>query len=72
MRRENVKSTSIRSLGHDGTTLEVEFHNGSLFRYTGVPGETIDKLKKARSLGQYFTTHIRDRFPCERVVRSQR
>ncbi|WP_022823431.1 KTSC domain-containing protein [Hymenobacter norwichensis] len=39
MQRRPVRSTSLKAVGYDDTTLvlEIEWRNGSIVRYTGVP-----------------------------------
>jgi hypothetical protein len=39
MQRRPVRSTSLKAIGYDDTTLilEIEWRNGSVVRYTGVP-----------------------------------
>lgn len=56
MKRVAVSSRSLRSLGYDvdEQALEVEFHNGSVYRYEGVPAEVVQALLEADSLGRYF------------------
>jgi KTSC domain len=65
MRRHAVESSSISSVGYNAAskTLEVEFHNGSLYRYYDVPQSVYDAWMAAPSKGQFFTYQIRDRFP---------
>lgn len=56
MKRVAVSSRSLRSLGYepDEQTLEVEFHNGSVYRYEQVPAEVVQALLEADSLGRHF------------------
>lgn len=69
MRREPVDSTSLRSVGYDDTSrvLEVEFVNGSVYLYFGVPREAYDELLTADSLGRHFNHHIRDTYAYRRL-----
>ena len=56
MKRAAVTSRSLRSLGYepDEQALEVEFHNGSIYRYEQVPPNVVQALLEADSLGRYF------------------
>jgi hypothetical protein len=56
MKRAAVTSRSLRSLGYepDEQALEVEFHNGSIYRYEQVPAEVVQELLEADSLGRHF------------------
>jgi hypothetical protein len=59
MTRTPVASRSIRSIGHEGSTLEVEFSSGAVYRYDGVTAAHVEDLLKAPSLGKHFATHIK-------------
>jgi len=69
VRREPVTSTSLRSCGYDPETdtLEVEFVNGHVYEYRGVPQAAYDGLAQAPSKGSYFNRYIKDRYPFDRV-----
>jgi len=61
MNRVPVSSSSIKSLGHDGTAvMEVEFKNGTVYRFDGVSKEDYDALVTAGSIGKHFGTHFRN------------
>jgi KTSC domain len=64
-----VKSSNIDSIGHDAKskTLYIRFldkdrvqFSGGLYSYYPVSESTFDKLKKAKSKGQWFWKHIKD------------
>lgn len=61
MERTPVSSSNLRSVGYDAATrtLEIEFHNGGLYRYTGVPATVHAGLMSASSHGSYFDAHIK-------------
>jgi lysyl-tRNA synthetase class 2 len=67
-----LKSTSnvIKSFDYDGATqtLRVEFNNGSVYKYHDLPDSVYQELKIAPSVGQYFNTHIREKYGCDREV----
>ena len=69
MDRTSVRSSNIHSVGHDpaSRTLEVEFHTGGIYQYSGVPEAVYHGLMQAASKGAYFHDHIKDRYPCRRV-----
>jgi hypothetical protein len=62
-----VKSSNLEAIGHDGTTLAVQFKGGAVHHYKGVPAELYDKLASAESPGSIFHKHIRSEFPSERI-----
>lgn len=68
MKRQSVQSSSIQSVGYDPAAhvLEVEFHNGNVYRYFDVPPLTYDEFIHAHSLGRYLNFQIKERFPYRR------
>ena len=73
MRRRRVSSRSIASVGYDAAarTLEIEFHTGRLYQYSGVPALVHEELVHADSVGAYFNAKIRPIYPyLEIYVRS--
>ncbi len=69
MNRTSVSSSNIASIGYDPTscTLEVEFHNGLIYQYFDVPKPVFDALMSAASHGQYFNSHIKERYRFAKV-----
>lgn len=70
MEREPVESEAMRGVGYDPArrVLEIEFVDHDVYDYFGVPASVHRALMRARSHGRHFAEHIRDRYPCERVV----
>lgn len=69
MEREPISSSTIASLGYDaaGEILEVEFVNGHVYQYSGVPSGEHDALRSAPSIGSYFNANIRPNYPYIRL-----
>jgi KTSC domain len=69
MHRVPVDSSSIAAVGYDAEThtLEIEFHNGHIYRYFNVPEAAHRLLMKASSIGEFVNTIIKPRFDCARV-----
>lgn len=65
--RTPVASSSIRSVGYDEETLEIEFQSGGIYRYADVPRDTYEGLLGARSHGSYFHEHIRGQYDYRRI-----
>ncbi len=59
-----VESSNIAAVGHDAETetLDVEFHNGTVYRYAEVPLEEHEAWMQADSLGAHFARFIRPRY----------
>jgi lysyl-tRNA synthetase, class II len=60
-----VESTTLSSLAYDEALelLQLEFRNGSIYQYFGVPATVHEALRNAPSKGSYFNRAIRGRFP---------
>jgi hypothetical protein len=69
MERQPVSSSNLASVGYDpqSNTLEIEFQNGRVYRYHGVPEGLYEQLMSAPSLGSFFSQYIRNDYPTERV-----
>ncbi|RYZ66691.1 MAG: KTSC domain-containing protein [Proteobacteria bacterium] len=64
-----MPSTVIRFFRHDPETREllVVFQTGRRYVYRGVPESEALAMRAAFSKGEYFNSHIRDRYPFERL-----
>ena len=69
MNRHQVASSNISSIGYDGATqtLEVEFQNGSVYQYYGVPEFFHQQIMQASSKGQFLYQYVRNAYPYSRV-----
>jgi hypothetical protein len=69
MARVDLQSTSLNAATYEGQDafLELEFRNGAIYRYLGVPEQVYQELLSAESKGQYFNQHIRNRFPYAKI-----
>jgi hypothetical protein len=61
MERLPVQSSNLVSVGYDPETLtlEIEFHNGGIYQYIGVPPEIYEGLISAGSKGTFFHQFIK-------------
>ena len=65
-----VQSSAIEQVSYDSDahTLIATFRDsGRTYVYADVPEEVYDSLLFSESLGAYFNTHIRDRFPYREI-----
>jgi hypothetical protein len=69
MHRIPVASRSVVSVGYDERAfeLEIEFHNGRVYRYLEVPIAAYRLLLRAPSIGEYVNTVIKPRFEARAV-----
>lgn len=65
MERIPVVSSNIRAVGYDADTLvlEVEFLNGAVYQYSGVPSYEYEGMMAAESKGTYLNANIKKRYP---------
>jgi hypothetical protein len=64
MERTPVSSSNISAIGYDpdGQVLEVEFTNGAVYSYSGVPPGEYEGLMNADSKGRYLHASIKGRY----------
>lgn len=69
MRRQNVVSSNLRSVGFDpiSGTLEIAFKRGGVYQYYGVPEEIYSGLLGAASKGRYHARFIKNRFRYRKI-----
>lgn len=61
---EKVRSSNIYAIGHEGTTLKVQFKDkdgkpGAIWHYSDVPEHVHKELMGAESVGGYFASKIK-------------
>ena len=69
MERSTVISSNISSIGYDVSTetLEVEFQDGGIYHYFGVPETIYAGLMQAPSKGRYLNEYVKDCCGYERI-----
>jgi hypothetical protein len=70
MDRVPVSSRALRSIGYDAATecLQVEFKNGGLYEYLGVPPQVYDWLQRTPNKGAYVSHMITPKYPCRTLA----
>ncbi|SDI20225.1 KTSC domain-containing protein [Mucilaginibacter sp. P25] len=66
MQRLTVQSSALSSVGYDpeARILELEFReNGGVWQYFGFPLSAYNKFINSDSLGHFFVTHIKGKYP---------
>jgi hypothetical protein len=61
VKRIQVESGNIKSIGWKDETLEVEFINSNIYKYHPITEDQYQKLKSAPSIGSHFYNNIRDK-----------
>lgn len=69
MKRINVESSSIKSVGYyiDDEILEIEFIRGTIYQYKNVHYEDVIGLIFADSVGKYFDQFIKKNYEFEKI-----
>lgn len=67
MKRKEVVSSVIKSIGFNSGVLEIEFRNGGIYRYWHVPKKVYIELMKAESIGKYYHKNIRGVYPKTKI-----
>ena len=64
-----VSSSMANAVGYNPNEqiLQVEFHNGAVYQYSGVEFEAWEELQDTDSIGRYFNHEIRGYYQCDRV-----
>ncbi|WP_017306380.1 lysine--tRNA ligase [Spirulina subsalsa] len=66
-----LKTTSAAVKGFDydeeKKILQIEFNNGSVYKYNDVPETVYQEMKTTPSVGQFFNSHIREVYGFDRV-----
>jgi hypothetical protein len=72
MNRKPLKSSKIRSAGHDqrSRVMEIEFVNGDIFEYTSVSPEIYRQLMASPSPNSFFEDKIEESFSGKRTGRA--
>jgi hypothetical protein len=64
VKRQRVRSASVATVGYDEEQhlLEVEFHNGRVYRYLDVPAAVHRLLLQAPSIGEFVNKIVKPKF----------
>lgn len=69
IKRAPVESTALTGVGYSKRihALEIEFHDGLIYRYTEVPAALYKGLLAADSKARFYNRNVRGKFHCRRV-----
>jgi KTSC domain len=72
MKRTPLQSRAVLSAGYDANAqeLELEFKNGRVYRYRGVPAGVFAFLLRTPSKGGFVNRMIQNRYPFEDITPS--
>ena len=71
--RFSVESTLLATVtfNPENSILDLEFHDGKVYRFFAVPAACFQQLMDADSMGVYFNRYIRNRFRYQQLTESQ-
>lgn len=71
MKRMPVTSATLTSVGYnpDTLTLELEFIDGEVYRYSKVPPSVYLDLMNAKSKGLFFNTRVKGVYEYEKMTK---
>lgn len=61
-----VSSSAISAIGYDESTgrMKIRFTSGNTYDFCRVPPEIFAGFMRSSSKGDFYNSHIRDRFQC--------
>ena len=65
----SVSSSNVAALGYDADNqvVHVEFNNGTVYTYSGVPEHEYHALDNASSIGSYLHHNFKNVYPYQRI-----
>jgi hypothetical protein len=62
-----VSSSCAAAVGYDSNEqiLQIEFHNGAVYQYSGVDEETWEDFYLSDNLGQFYNREIKGQYECD-------
>lgn len=69
MERKPVSSSHFAAVGYDPAArkMHIEFQNGSVYEYAGVPEQFHKTLMDADSTGEFFHKNVKPHFKARRI-----
>jgi hypothetical protein len=69
VQRKPVESSHLRAVGYDpgSRKMHIEFHNGAVYEYKGVPEQFHKTLTEADSTGTFFHKNVKPHFDARRI-----
>lgn len=62
-----VESSNIKAIGHEGSTMRVQYANGTEYDFQGVTAEIFNNFMESDSKGRFFGKNIRGKFTSTKV-----
>lgn len=66
MKLISVKSSNVVAVGHSGTTLTVQYKNGT-YQYDNVSRSVFDSLLAAESKGRFMNAEIKGKYSYKKI-----
>ncbi len=66
-----VQSSNIKAAGHEGSTLRIQYGNGTEYDFKGVSAEVFNRFMESDSKGRFFHKNIRGKFDSAKVEKDK-
>ena len=64
---EEVNSSNLRKVGHDGQDLFLEYSSGALYKYSDVPRSLYEELLTSESKGKFVNACVKGKYVFKRL-----
>lgn len=67
MQMISVKSKSIASIGYENEQMQINFRNGEILVFQGIPVQLFNNFMIARQKGKFYGIYIRGKYPSIKI-----
>ena len=64
---EDVNSSNLKKVGHDGQDLFLEYSSGALYKYSDVPRSLYEELLTSESKGKFVNACVKGKYEFKRL-----
>ena len=64
---EDVNSSNLKKVGHDGNDLFLEYSSGALYKYSDVPQSLYEELLTSESKGKFVNACVKGKYEFKRL-----
>ena len=64
---EDVNSSNLKRVGHDGQDLFLEYSSGALYKYSDVPQSLYEELLTSESKGKFVNACVKGKYEFKRL-----
>ena len=64
---EEVQSSNLKKVGHDGHDLFLEYSSGAMYKYSDVPKALYEELLTSESKGKFVNACVKGKYEFKRL-----